>query len=214
MIGVVIPAHNEERFIEKCLQSVIEAGRHPSLQEEVRILVVLDSCTDLTSEIVASCGVMSLVSEGRNVGRARCAGARYLIDAGARWLAFTDADTIVAPEWIVRQVQFGADAVCGTVTIDTWEAHPARARARYESLYQHVEGHRHIHGANLGVCANAYTEAGGFKHLEAHEDVNLIQDLERSGARIVWTASNSVITSARNESRCRDGFGDYLLSLS
>ncbi|MFP3541282.1 glycosyltransferase family 2 protein, partial [Pseudomonas sp. SIMBA_044] len=56
--------------------------------------------------------------------------------------------------------------------------------------------------------------AGGFKHLEAHEDVNLIQDLERSGARIVWTASNSVITSARNESRCRDGFGDYLLSLS
>lgn len=37
MIGVVIPAHNEERFIEKCLRSVIKAGCHPTLQEEVRI---------------------------------------------------------------------------------------------------------------------------------------------------------------------------------
>ncbi|MCO7614533.1 glycosyltransferase family 2 protein [Pseudomonas chlororaphis] len=214
MIGVVIPAHNEESFIASCLRSVIDATRHPALDEEVQVLVVLDSCTDRTSQIVGDFGVTALVVNGRNVGQARCAGARYLIDRGARWLAFTDADTVVSPEWITRQVQLEVDAVCGTVNVDSWEAHSEAVRSKYESLYTPIEGHRHIHGANLGVCSYAYLQAGGFKHLEAHEDVNLVQDLERSGARIVWTASNSVITSARKESKCREGFGDYLISLA
>jgi hypothetical protein len=50
--------------------------------------------------------------------------------------------------------------------------------------------------------------------LPAHEDVQLVADLERSGARIMWTARNRVTTSARQHCRCREGFGDYLKSLA
>jgi glycosyltransferase involved in cell wall biosynthesis len=213
MIGVVIPAHNEEAWLAQCLESVLIAAAHPLLAEPVEILVVLDSCTDDSAQVAHEMGIKTLVTDGRNVGEARCAGAAALIAAGARWLAFTDADTVVAPHWLVRQLDFQADAVCGTVSVDSWAEHPVHVQTRYESLYQAVEGHRHIHGANLGVCSMAYQRAGGFRPLPAHEDVHLVRDLERAGARIVWTATNSVVTSARKHSRCREGFGDYLQAL-
>ena len=62
-----------------------------------------------------------LAVQARNVGLARQAGAQALLAAGARWLAFTDADSEVADDWLVAQLrhqQAGADAVCGCVTVD------------------------------------------------------------------------------------------------
>ncbi|WP_249673645.1 glycosyltransferase [Pseudomonas abieticivorans] len=214
MIAVIIPAHNEQQYMAACLRSVHAAIRHPSLAgEAVQILVVLDHCTDRTGAIARGHGAQVTTVNARNVGLARSHGAKLMLERGARWLAFTDADSRVPGHWLARQLAFGADAVCGTVTVDQWAEHAPEVRSRYDAHYQPVEGHRHIHGANLGVCAIAYTHAGGFQHLPAHEDVRLVQDLERKGASIIWTATNSVITSARKDSRCREGFGDYLRSL-
>lgn len=214
MIGIVIPAHNEERLIGECLDSVMVAAEHPSLRDEkVEILVVLDHCSDNTGAVVSAKGVASLGVCFRNVGKARAVGAEQLLQSGARWLAFTDADTVVPPDWLARQIDFGADAVCGTVEVDSWNGYSEAARTRYLELYQFIENHRHIHGANLGLSAEAYLGAGGFQHLVAHEDVRLVADLERIGARIIWTASNPVITSARRDYKCHGGFGEYLASL-
>ncbi|MNV87383.1 hypothetical protein D3C71_1815030 [compost metagenome] len=47
-----------------------------------------------------------------------------------------------------------------------------------------------------------------------HEDVQLVSDLQQSGALIVWTARNSVSTSSRRDCRVRGGFGDFLHDLS
>jgi len=214
MIGVVIPAHNEARYIDACLASLRAAAQHPSLAATaVQILVVLDDCCDETAALAAAQGVATLAVGFRNVGKARAVGAQTLLDAGAQWLAFTDADTQVPPDWLARQLAFSADAVCGTVVVDSWAQHEASARAAYLAAYQPVEGHRHIHGANLGLSAHAYRKAGGFQHLAAHEDVQLVADLERIGARIVWTATHPVVTSARRDFKCQGGFGHYLASL-
>lgn len=214
MIGIVIPAHNEERHINECLDSVLRAAEHPSLEgHPVEILVVLDDCSDNTGALVSAKRVATRAVSFRNVGKARATGAEQLLEAGARWLAFTDADTVVPPDWLVRQVQFEADAVCGTVEVDSWSEYGEAVRTHYLASYQFIENHRHIHGANLGLSADAYRRAGGFQHLTAHEDVQLVADLERTGARIVWTAINPVITSARRDCKCRGGFGDYLASL-
>lgn len=215
MIGVVIPAHNEERHIGDCLRSVLRAIEHPALQgRPVSVLVVLDDCADHTAEQVALLGVDTLEVCYRNVGKARAVGAEQLLQAGAEWLAFTDADTVVPHDWLARQIEFSADAVCGTVEVDGWHEHGESVRSKYLELYQFIENHRHIHGANLGLSASAYLNAGGFQHLVAHEDVRLVADLERVGARIIWTATNPVITSARKDFKCRGGFGEYLANLS
>lgn len=214
MIGVVIPAHNEEKHITDCLHSVLRAAEHADLcGQRVAVVVVLDTCSDATAQRVAAHSVGQLEVTFQNVGRARATGAQQLLSAGAQWLAFTDADTVVPHDWLARQLGFKADAVCGTVEVDSWNDHGESVRSRYLELYQFVENHRHIHGANLGLSAEAYRNAGGFQHLEAHEDVHLVADLERTGARIVWTATNPVVTSARRDFKCRGGFGEYLASL-
>ena len=213
MIGVVVPAHNEQALLKDCLEALRCAADEAG--EEVRILVVLDACTDRSREIAQACGVQTLEIEAGNVGCARRAGAAHLLDQGARWLACTDADSCVPADWLVCQLDCAADAVCGTVHVEQWQAHQdAALQARYLAHYQAREDHRHIHGANLGICARAYQRVGGFRPVPLDEDVQLISDLELSGARIVWTARNSVSTSSRGDCRARGGFGDFLTTLA
>ena len=214
MIGVVVPANNEEAAIGRCLDALTMAARHASLDgEEVRVLVVLDCCDDHTENIVRARGIGCLQGEMHNVGAARALGARALIDAGARWLAFTDADSEVAPDWIARQLEARAEAVCGVVAVADWSEHSAETRAEYESRYTDAEGHRHIHGASLGVATHAYLKAGGFSPLRCSEDVALVQQLSAIGADIRWTNSVRVHTSARRVARAPHGFAAFVSGL-
>jgi len=217
MIGVVIPAHNEEQHIDAALAAIHIAALHPALGgEPVLVQVVLDSCSDGTERIAAAHGFQTMTLSVRNVGQARAAGAARLLEAGARWLAFTDADTIVSPEWLVRQLEQNADAVCGSIGISDWGVHGDHAEAmrdHFARTYTDADGHRHIHGANLGVSAEAYLRAGGFPALACSEDVALVAALEASGARIAWSAAPRVSTSARKDARARGGFGDTLLAV-
>lgn len=215
MIGVLIPVHNEEQLLAECLQTVLRAGSHPALTDEnVVVLVVLDSCTDGSAEIARQHGVETLAVEVRNVGQARAAGAARLLEQGARWIACTDGDTTVAQDWLVEQLALDADAVCGTITPGVWHDNiPLEAQIRFQQSYQHRDGHRHVHGANLGISATAYRLAGGFPPLACHEDVQLIRQLELNGARIAWSCRPRVTTSTRLEARAAGGFADYLRDL-
>lgn len=216
MIGILIPVHNEETLLGTCLQTVLQAAQHPELKgEPVVVIAVLDSCTDASGHIAQVHGVLTLRLSVRNVGLARAAGAQALIDHGVRWIACTDADSTVAEDWLVEQLALDADAVCGTVMPGDWDdAIPPEARIIYQERYQQRDGHRHIHGANLGISAQAYQRAGGFPPLACHEDVHLVNQLERCGARIAWSCRPRVTTSTRLESRAVGGFGDYLRSLA
>jgi glycosyltransferase involved in cell wall biosynthesis len=222
MIGVVIPVHNEEDYLRACLASVQLAIAHPGLPaEEVRILAVLDACSDGSGDIAQGLDIDCLTIDSRNVGMARAAGATILMEAGARWLAFTDADSVVAPAWLATQLALAAkdaaDAVCGTVAVDDWSPHGERAhflRQHFQATYCDQDQHRHIHGANLGVSAAAYRLAGGFTALTCGEDVALVQALLACGARIAWSAAPRVTTSSRIASHARGGFGDTLSAVA
>ena len=223
MIGIVIPAHNEELYLDGCLRAARTAAAHPALHgEAVRITVALDSCTDRSRAIVERhvaqsgqrCAIDYLCVDARNVGVTRAAGARHMLRHGARWLAFTDADTQVASNWLVEQLRLNVDVVCGTVAVDDWSPHRDNAellRRHFRNSYTDADGHHHIHGANLGVAADAYLRAGGFEPLACSEDVALVTALERSGARFAWSAAPRVTTSARCDAKARGGFGDTLL---
>lgn len=218
MIGIVIPAHNEQACLGACLTAVCRAARHPALRgEAVRVVVVLDDCGDESAAVASAFPVDLLHARLRNVGAARARGASHLLRAGARWLAFTDADTVVSPGWLAAQLGLGAQAVCGSVEVRDWSAHGPEGdtvRRHFERRYRDADGHRHIHGANLGVCALAYQRAGGFPPMACSEDVALVEALQRSGATIAWSAAPRVVTSARKDARARGGFGDTLLGMA
>jgi glycosyltransferase involved in cell wall biosynthesis len=212
MIGVIVPAHNEEALLAPCLAALIEASRHEDLAgEAVRIVVVLDACSDFSGAIARAYGIETLTLKARNVGIARASGADLLLADGARWLAFTDADSRVSPGWLVAQLALDADAVCGSIAVDDWSAHPHSVREYFRKTYVDADGHRHIHGANLGVSADAYRRAGGFPPLKCSEDVALVDRLIAIGAHIAWSAAPRVITSARAAARAHGGFGDTLV---
>ncbi|SAK52632.1 Glycosyl transferase family 2 [Caballeronia arationis] len=211
MLGIIIPAHDEAAHIGECVTSAWRAANHHQLLgEEVRVIVVLDTCTDDTGVIARSLGADVTHIDARNVGIARAHGAERALALGARWLSFTDADTAVADDWLVQQLDCCADAVCGVVGVRDWSPHIAAVREHFGNTYTDADGHRHIHGANLGVSAHAYLRAGGFPPLESSEDVALVEALIASGACIEWSAAPRVVTSARTDFRAKKGFGATL----
>ncbi|MGF6768707.1 glycosyltransferase involved in cell wall biosynthesis [Paraburkholderia sp. GAS199] len=211
MLAIIIPAHNEEALLDACLTSALRAAGDPALAgEHVQIIVVADNCTDGTEAVAEQFPVITLVIFDRNVGAARAAGADYALALGARWLAFTDADTTVPCDWLSQQLACDAEVVCGVINVDDWMQEDTAVHRHFDETYTPVDGHRHIHGANLAISADAYRRVGGFTHLQSDEDVDLVGRLERIGASICWSAQTRVWTSSRSEYRAPNGFGATL----
>ncbi len=230
LVGVVIPAHEEEVHIAACVASVSRALDHPDLAGSATALViVLDDCTDGTGE--RALGALGrfrptvIEHSARNVGLSRQAGLATLMAAGSGlqpdrvWLATTDADTLVGEDWLATQLAWaatGAEAVAGTVVVDGWDEQPSRVRRLYGShmaaLGQGM-GHPHVHGANLGLTGAAYKAVGGMPPLAAAEDHALWAGLHRAGRRALAVGNLPVITSGRREGRAPLGFSGLLRRL-
>lgn len=213
MIGVLVPAHNEEASLGACLESIRAAAEHPALAGlPVRIAVALDRCTDGSAGIARRLADEVIELEQGDVGAARAAAAAALLDWGATWLASTDADSVVPPHWLAGQPRASHDVFCGIVRVADWSGWAPDVVTAYERTPP-VDGHPHIHGANLGLSAGAYRLAGGFKAAHAHEDVALVRRCEALGLAIARWVDPAVVTSARRDPRAREGFGDFLANL-
>ena len=212
MIGVVIPVHNEEKLLGDCLDAVRRAAMDPLLDAEpVEIVVVLDACADRSAAIAIRHKAQIVSLHARCVGAARALGASLALDNGARWIAFTDADTIVPLNWLSAQLDLYADATCGQVSIEDWSGYPSGVRERY--LKDYSADACHIHGANLGISAAAYQTVGGVAALKLGEDVALVSSLLERKADVRFAGPPRVSTSARWESTIEGGFASVLRGL-
>jgi glycosyltransferase involved in cell wall biosynthesis len=222
-MGVLIPARNEEKLLPRCLQSVLLAKASVGASVSVDIVVVADSSVDRTLEIakniLLSNGIVRGISAGA-VGPARAFAAqlllgRYVGSWSRCWLANTDADCIVPPDWLIRQLKLassGVEAIAGTVNVDSFEEHGPEVPARFRSSYRIDPdgGHPHVHGANLGVRADSYLRAGGWGNLNTAEDHDLWRRLADTGALLHSTNRLEVRTSGRRLGRAPRGFAAAL----
>ncbi|MEW2437300.1 glycosyltransferase [Streptomyces caniferus] len=228
-IAVVIPAHNEEALLSGALAAVNDAAHHPALADlQVMVVVAADACVDDTAEVAGTAGASVLNLGSQNPGKARAAAVQYALatlgtPASATWIASTDADSIVPPNWLafqLDQARAGWEAVVGTVTVARWP--PVRRLAdRHHELYYASRPaggefwlHPHVHGANLGVAAGTYQQVGGFPALPVGEDHALVSALEQNGRRVLRTPDCPVETSSRLRPRAVGGFGDHLAQLA
>lgn len=220
-IGVVIPAHDEDELIVRCLTAVAAArdAVERCCAVTVDVVVVLDDCSDATAEVVARHpGVRVLELDARSVGTARAAGVDAVLAASAvatshTWLASTDADSCVPVDWLVTQVRLagqGTDVVIGTVRPDPADLTPEQLAAwRRTRVPGRPNGH--VHGANLGVRAATYLQTGGFDPHPVHEDVDLVARARQlAGVRVVATDVIDVLTSGRQVGRAPGGYARYL----
>lgn len=73
-ISVVIPAHNEELFLPKCLSAI--ARNSEAIGVPVETVVVINRCTDDTESVAASFGATIVREDAKNIARIRNAGVR------------------------------------------------------------------------------------------------------------------------------------------
>jgi glycosyltransferase involved in cell wall biosynthesis len=222
LVGVVVPAHNEQDLLPSCLASLRRAVRElPGIP--ARLVVVADACRDRTAGVARRTGAAVVTTGARSVGAARAAGVREVLrgaghlDPADIWLATTDADTRVPARWLRGQVchaDQGWDAVAGTIRVADWTGYPPNVRSLFREHYGAGTGpHSHVHGANLGFRASAYLRAGGFPDVPTGEDHAFVAALTATGGRVCRTRALTVVTSARRDARAPHGFSGYLAEL-
>jgi glycosyltransferase involved in cell wall biosynthesis len=232
---VVVPARDEEASIGACIAALAaQRGIDPADWE---ILLVLDGCTDATSEraraaLPAMGPVMHEVAlGGLGAGGARAAGmdqACLRLEPLGRpdgLIATTDADSVVAPDWLRRQLEAsaaGAEAIGGMISLHPEESERLdpetlrRRRGHHEARIASLEDggpteHAFFGGASIGITARAYREVGGMEPLEALEDEALARRLRARGVPIHRLGSVRVSTSARTVGRAPRGLARDLL---
>lgn len=224
-ILVVVPIHDEEALLPRCLDSLSDAIAQVRSKETdaptITVKLVLDSCTDDSAAIASRSEFDAdvVVADVNNVGEARARGvalglqAMGDVDPEAVWIANTDGDSCVPANWLCEQIELarrGADVMIGTVRPDFSDLSEAQRDAWART---HVPGvaNGHVHGANLGFRANRYLQAGGYPQLPEHEDVQLVSAL-RSLPGIVEEATDAcwVLTSGRSVGRTPGGYARYL----
>ena len=221
---VAVPARNEAGTIVRCLASVDRAAR--DLPAPCVIVVAADSCRDDTAELVEAFRPQHaevIVVRGRwgTAGAARAAAVRvgladHVGDVASCWIANTDADCDVPHDWLAQQLAFAQQyaATAGIVTLDPSSTSPEILRGFRATYTVDGDAHTHVHGANLGVRADAYLAVGGWCPATAvGEDHGLWDRLRASGRAVIHSTASVVTTSSRTLSRVHGGFATDLAGL-
>ncbi|MDY0128997.1 MAG: glycosyltransferase, partial [Methanosarcina vacuolata] len=92
-VSVVVGIRNEEKFIEECIESLLNLD-YP--RDSYEIIIVDGMSTDKTRDIVQKYPVKLLLNEKKNVAAARNLGVD---NARGELVAFTDGDCKVDTQW-------------------------------------------------------------------------------------------------------------------
>lgn len=134
-VSVVIPVYNVEKYIEKCLESVVQQEL-----QEIEIIVVNDGTKDKSMEKIERflkdprIKVINKINEGisttRNVG---------IDTAAGEYIAFVDSDDFIHPAMLKEMYENaeGAEVViCGVVEVDNITGERKNRKMKSEVIFQ------------------------------------------------------------------------------
>ncbi|ROR90595.1 glycosyltransferase [Nocardioides aurantiacus] len=226
-VHVVVPARDEELLLAGhllALARAVDGLRRARPAVRVAATLVLDSCTDSSADLArrtaTGWGWLETVQVGLGcVGRARAAGvdrvraAHRDLPPERVWVASTDADSAVPPDWLVHHARVAADGAA----LLTGTVRPVGLSAdrlgRWLAVHQLGDGHEHVHGANLGFTLAAHDAVGGFAPLPTGEDADLVARMRAAGVPWVASAASPVLTSGRAVARAPEGFAEFVADL-
>ena len=204
-ISVIIPAHNEERYIARCIGSVKAAAA--SYPGQTEIIVVCNRCTDKTAEIAASCGADVVYNNERCIARVRNTG---IAAASGRIIVTIDADNSMT-EGTLKEVAtlLASGKIIGGGAPIRFERYSfplwcndmlCRLSFRLTGLY-----------SGIFWAEKATFEAiGGFVDQKAMEDVATAKRLKRYGRKLGKRYTTLRENHLINSTRKYDDMGDWL----
>ncbi|MSR70690.1 glycosyltransferase family 2 protein [Candidatus Kaiserbacteria bacterium] len=211
-ISFVIPAHNEEAMVGKCLQSVfdeIDRVHDSGVPLDVEVVVVDNASTDHTREEALKFPNVTVVEEKlKGLVYARRAG---FVSTDGELVANIDSDTVLPRGWLdTVMTEFAKDpnlvALSGPFIyfdLSAWK------RALVKAFYFlgwliHLLNHHVFHtgamlqGGNFILRRDAWEKAGGFDITIAFygEDTDVARRIGKQG-RVLWTWGLPMYTSGR-----------------
>lgn len=206
-ISVIIPAHNEEIHLPRCLESIRIAALRASATVEV--IVVLNRCTDRTESIAREHGATTVVEPARNLARIRNTGIR---SSHADNIVTIDADSWMSANMlqeVLRKLSMNR-YVGGGVRIM-----PERMSLGIFFSTMTFAPRLILQGCWAGMFwmpRQAFDAVGGFnERLVSAEDVDFAKRLRSHGRS--KGLRYGIITRAHIVTSCRkfDHFGDWYL---
>jgi glucosyl-3-phosphoglycerate synthase len=233
---VVVPARDEEDLIAACLWALAtQAGVEP---HEYEVLLVLDRCMDGTRNRAVEAAdahpwlrLHFLGGPGLGSGHARRAGMdaaceRLMgLDRPKGLVASTDADTVVAHDWLSAQLgaaERGARAIGGRIELGVGSLpqavvhwHSERGRRGHQKILADPDRlgateHWQFSGASLALTAETYARVGGLEPKATLEDERLEQVLREQNIPIERLLSVRATTSSRQKGRASLGLAHDL----
>ncbi|KZY66518.1 hypothetical protein A3737_34825, partial [Oleiphilus sp. HI0065] len=165
-ISFVIPAYNESKFIDRCLESIFSRIKKYDLEAEV--LLVDNGSTDDTALKGELFGALTFSIGRQTVSKARNFGAEK---ASNEVIAFIDGDVELTDEWVetlienykgmTRSPLFVTGAQCSVPNDGSWIE---------KYWFAHLRD-KYLGGANVLTTKSAFNLIGGFdEDLETGED--------------------------------------------
>jgi len=207
VLAVAIPAHNEEKYIGRCIESIAASARMAGVSVEV--VVALNRCADRTKDIARSLGARCVVNDTKCIAAVRNAAVRA---TSANVVATLDADSWMTPNTvsaILRHVNEPRYIGGGTVV---W---PERVSIGIVFSVLAIAPYVVRRGVSAGMfwfSRTAFEAIGGFdESLVSVEDMDFALRLKAYGnscGKRYGTIRRHGITSS-----CRkfDKFGDWYL---
>jgi glycosyltransferase involved in cell wall biosynthesis len=187
-VSVIVPAHNEERYLGRCLASL----QAQEAEFPVEIIVVDNRSTDGTRDIALRSGVAVVASASATPAGVRNDGAAV---AGGEFLAFLDGDCTAPGRWLATMVarlraDDGAVAIGGPCVAPSDGTWVERAWAPPVSTARDAAG---LAAANLMVRRDVFDRLAGFdRTLMTAEDDDLARRLRREG-RVISATDVTVV---------------------
>lgn len=195
-ISVVIPAYNEEQYIEQCFQSLQKQIRKPD-----ELIVVDNNSTDKTADIAKKYKATMIVEKRKGISYARNAGFNA---ATGDIIARCDADTIIPPDWLFRIEKTmenpRVDAVTGALRFYEKPFLSTFLGSCYMYIVYLIQGFYTLNGFNMAIRNSVWKKVYQYT---AHDDDGVQEDNDLAivialhGGNIRYFPNLVVLVSAR-----------------
>lgn len=182
LFSILIPAHNEENYIGKCLESI----KNASLQYlgRVEVIVTANRCTDKTVEIAESYGSRVVHEDAKNLAMIRNAGAKA---ATGEIIITIDADSCMSQDMLVeieKEIRTGK-SIGGCAKLKMERTSPGIFFNMYVIATIGAFANGLPRGAGLFWCRKTDFDAiGGFdENLRVAEDIDFAKRLKQYGKK-------------------------------
>lgn len=197
--SIVIPAHNEEKYITETLEHIKKLEYPKNAFEAV---VIENGSTDKTVEVAqksAGENISVIVFDGKGVSKAKNFGLTK-ISPQTDWVVFLDADTILEKTFLHDLNEFLQKNAGKNFAIGTTSVKPLENKDWYARMWMWIydTGHKYTQTSLAIQIMNAKMlgKAQFDPELVRAEDLKFIRDLCKFG-RFFYFDTDAVLTSTR-----------------